>query len=201
MEIIKKDINELKPYKDNANTHSRESIDIIRKSIFEFGFNVPVIIDRESNVICGHGRIIAASEIGMTEVPCIIKEDLTKVQLKAYRIMENKTHEYSQWDFNILKKELDFLNEKEYGLEFTGFSNEEFEKLNGIEIEDHKGEWNGMPEYQNTNLTPIKQIIVSFSSLENRDKFAELIGVKLTDKTKSIFYPPEEKESFKELRY
>ena len=91
------DIDKLIPYVNNARTHSPEQIKQIQASVREFGFINPVLIDGGFNIIAGHGRIIAAENEGMTEVPCVFIEHLTDVQKKAYIIADNKLAENAGW--------------------------------------------------------------------------------------------------------
>ena len=127
------DINRLVPYINNARTHSPEQIQKIRSSLREFGFVNPVIIDREYNVLAGHGRIQAAKEEGMTEVPCVFAEDMTEAQKKAYILADNRMALDAGWDEEMLRIELEALEELGYGLEYTGFDEEELKALFSIE--------------------------------------------------------------------
>ena len=127
------DINKLVPYINNARTHSPEQIQKIRSSLREFGFVNPVIIDREYNVLAGHGRIEAAKQEGMTEVPCVYVDDMTEAQRKAYILADNRMALDAGWDDEMLRIELEALEELGYGLEYTGFDEEELKALFSIE--------------------------------------------------------------------
>jgi len=128
MEIKQISIDLIKPYEKNAKEHPKSQIDKIKNSIKEFGFNVPLILDKDNNIITGHGRYIAAKELGMTELPCIKKSDLTTAQIKAFRIADNKVAE-SDWMDDFLKSELSDLQLANYDLSFTGFDTDEINKL------------------------------------------------------------------------
>jgi len=132
MEIKLIKIEQIKPYEKNAKQHPKIQIEKIKNSIKEFGFNVPLIIDKDNIIIAGHGRYIAAQELEMKELPCIQKSQLTKEQVKAFRIADNKIAE-SDWIDDFLKSELSDLKLNNYNLINTGFSNEELEKLFNIE--------------------------------------------------------------------
>ena len=138
MKLVK--IDKLVPYINNARTHSPEQIQKIRSSLREFGFVNPVIIDREYNVLAGHGRIQAAKEEGMTEVPCVYVDDMTEAQRKAYILADNRMALDAGWDEEMLKIELEALEELGYGLEYTGFDEEELRALFSVtddpEVED-----------------------------------------------------------------
>ena len=131
------EIDKLIPYKNNARTHSEEQIKQIQASIREFGFINPVLIDGGFNVIAGHGRIIAAKNEGMTEVPCVFIEHLTEAQKKAYIIADNKLAENAGWDYEILKTELQGLQELDFDIDVIGFDGDEVEGIiNFTEIDD-----------------------------------------------------------------
>ena len=99
---------------------------MVAGSIKEFGFKNPIIIDKEKVIIAGHTRLKAAIKLGLTEVPIIQVEDLTEQQIKAFRIADNKTSEYAEWDMELLEIELEGLE-----FEFTGFDDLEFDEING----------------------------------------------------------------------
>lgn len=120
---------QLIPYQNNARTHSKEQINKLRSSIREFGFVNPVIIDREYNVIAGHGRIAAAREEGITEVPCVFVDHLTEAQKKAYILADNRMALDAGWDEDLLRVELEALEEMGYDLGLTGFDDKELAAL------------------------------------------------------------------------
>lgn len=108
LNIVYKNIRDLKPYKKNAKKHSKEQVEQIADSIKEFGFTQPVIIDKHNSVVAGHGRILGAKKAGLKKVPTVCLEELTEEQIKAYRLVDNKLNE-SEWDKKTLKEELDEL--------------------------------------------------------------------------------------------
>lgn len=114
-------IGALTPYERNAKLHSPEQVRKIADSIREFGFISPCLIDREGNVIAGHGRILAAQELGMTEVPCVYVEGLTEAQRRAYILADNRLTELGEWDTELLDLELKELKEMDFDVAFTGF--------------------------------------------------------------------------------
>lgn len=103
-------IRDLKPYKKNAKKHNKEQVEQIANSIKEFGFTQPVIIDKNNEVVAGHGRILGAKKAGLKQVPTVCLEELTEEQIKAYRLVDNKLNE-SEWDYNLLDEELENLTE------------------------------------------------------------------------------------------
>ena len=123
------DIDRLVPYARNARTHSKEQILQLRSSLREFGFVNPVIVDKDYNIIAGHGRVLAAKAEGMTEVPCVFVEHLTEAQKKAYILADNRLALNAGWDEELLALEFADLKELGFGLEITGFDAAEIEKL------------------------------------------------------------------------
>lgn len=115
-------IADLKPYERNARTHSAEQVDQIAKSIEEFGFISPVLIDEDGNVIAGHGRIMAAQKLGLTEVPCLYIEGLTEDQRKAYVLADNRLTELGGWDAELISAELQDLKDAGFDIDITGFT-------------------------------------------------------------------------------
>lgn len=105
MEIINKKIEELKPYEKNPRIND-EAVQYVAKSIKEFGFKVPIIIDKNGVIVAGHTRYKASIELGLKEVPCIVADDLNDEQIKAYRLADNKVSENSRWDYELLDEEL-----------------------------------------------------------------------------------------------
>ena len=119
----------LVPYVNNARTHSPEQINKLRSSLREFGFINPVIIDRDFGVIAGHGRILAAKEEGITEVPCVFADHLTDAQKKAYIIADNRMAMDAGWDEKLLRVEIEALQAEDFDLALTGFDEKELSKL------------------------------------------------------------------------
>lgn len=110
LNIVYRQIKDLKPYKKNAKKHTKEQVEKIANSIKEFGFTQPVIIDKNMEVVAGHGRILGAKKAGIKNVPTVMLEELTEEQIKAYRLVDNKLNE-SEWDYNLLDEELENLTE------------------------------------------------------------------------------------------
>lgn len=126
LNIVYKNIKELKPYKKNAKKHSKEQVEQIANSIKEFGFTQPVIIDKNNCVVAGHGRILGAKKAGLKQVPTVMLEDLTEEQIKAYRLVDNKLNE-SEWDFSLLDEELEDLI-GDMNMDLFGFDEDEVEQ-------------------------------------------------------------------------
>ena len=131
-------IQKLVPYINNARTHSPEQIGKLRASLREFGFINPVIIDRDYGVIAGHGRILAAKEEGIKEVPCVFADHLTEAQKKAYIIADNRMAMDAGWDEELLRVEIEALQGMDFDPLLTGFDEKELAALfdDGAEAKD-----------------------------------------------------------------
>ena len=122
-------IGKLVPYQNNARTHSPAQINKLRSSLREFGFINPIIIDRDYGVIAGHGRILAAKEEGIAEVPCVFADHLTEAQKKAYIIADNRMAMDAGWDEELLRVEIEALRAENFDPLLTGFDEKELSKL------------------------------------------------------------------------
>lgn len=108
MEVKMLKLSDLKPYEKNPRKND-EAAKYVAESIREFGFKVPIVIDKDNVIVAGHTRYKAAKKLKLKEVPCIIADDLTDKQIKAYRLADNKVAEMSEWDVDLLSVELDGL--------------------------------------------------------------------------------------------
>nr|DAT75984.1 MAG TPA: adenine specific DNA methyltransferase [Caudoviricetes sp.] len=126
-------VSKLVPYVNNARTHSAEQIMKLRSSLREFGFINPVIIDSDYNVIAGHGRIMAAKEEGLKEVPCVLVDYLTESQKKAYILADNRMAMDAGWDEELLRIEIESLQADGFDIGFTGFDENELADLFGTD--------------------------------------------------------------------
>ena len=127
LEMVK--VSELIPYVNNARTHSQEQVNKLRSSLREFGFVNPVIIDADKNVIAGHGRLMAAKEEGITEVPCVLVDYLTEAQKKAYILADNRYAQDAGWDEELLRLEIEALEGMDFDVSLTGFNEDEISDL------------------------------------------------------------------------
>lgn len=131
MNIVEKRIDEVIPYENNPR-NNESAIDAVANSIREFGFKVPLVIDKDDIIVCGHTRLKAAMQLGLETVPCIVADDLTEEQLKAFRVADNKTAELAGWDFMKLSVELQELKELDFNMEDFGFTEETDLDLDGF---------------------------------------------------------------------
>ena len=126
-------LGKLVPYINNARTHSPEQLTKLRSSLREFGFINPVIIDRDYNIIAGHGRVLAAKEEGIMEVPCVFVDYLTEAQKKAYILADNRMALDAGWDEELLRIEIESLQGEDFDVSLTGFEEQELADLFAIE--------------------------------------------------------------------
>lgn len=124
-------IAKLVPYVNNARTHSPEQITKLRSSLREFGFINPVIIDSDYGIIAGHGRVMAAKEEGIEEVPCVLVDYLTEAQKKAYILADNRFAQDAGWDEELLRIEIESLQGENFDVSLTGFDDSEIADLFG----------------------------------------------------------------------
>ena len=132
MNIIELKIEEVKPYEKNPRKND-QSVDKVANSIKEFGFKVPIVIDKNNIIVCGHTRYKAAKKLGLSVVPCVVADDLNEEQIKAYRLADNKVGEDSLWDMDLLNEEIADI----YNINMSDF---DFDIPNIIEIENEEKE-------------------------------------------------------------
>ena len=122
-------ISDLKPYEKNPRTHSAGQIEQIRKSIREFGFTNPILVDEDGLIVAGHGRLQAAQAEGLAELPAIVMDGLTAAQKRALVIADNQIAVNAGWDADLLREQLEALQEEHFDLALVGFSEQELEAL------------------------------------------------------------------------
>lgn len=132
MKLEIKKVEELVPYLQNPRKNEK-AVEIVMRSIKEYGFLVPMVLGKDNVIITGHTRLKAAIKLGITEVPVIYAEDLTESQIKGFRIMDNRTSEYSEWDNELLVKEMNDLRNLGFEMENTGYDLEELNMLEKIQ--------------------------------------------------------------------
>jgi len=149
-------IDKLIPWARNPRTHSDEQIAQIAASIAQFGFNNPILVDTKAGIIAGHGRLLAARKLGLTEVPVIVLDHLSEAQKRAYIIADNQLALNAGWDDTLLRAELAALQEEDFNVRLIGFDDEELARLlaaqdaaEGLTDED------AVPELQETPISAI----------------------------------------------
>jgi len=128
MELFNKKISEIRPYENNPRDNSK-AIDAVAASIREFGFKVPIVIDKNGVIVAGHTRYEASKKLGLEEVPCVIADDLTDEQVKAFRLADNKTAELASWNPELLEVEMSGID----SIDMTEFGFIEPEKAEAVE--------------------------------------------------------------------
>ena len=122
--IVMLPVSEVRPYEKNPRKNAN-AVKFVKASIEQFGFKVPIIIDSNRVIVCGHTRLLAAKSLGMSEVPCIMADDLTDDQIKAFRLADNKVAEFAEWDLDLLGGELDAIADaSDIDMESLGFGQE-----------------------------------------------------------------------------
>jgi len=198
-------VEEIKPYENNPRKND-DAVKIVVKSINEFGFRNPIILDKNNEIIAGHTRYKAAKQLKYEEVPVLYADNLTPEQVKAFRIMDNKSQEHALWDYDLLKTEMFELKDNNYDLDLTGFSDHEINFFS--EDEDKRAnnpyeEWrkSGNIEYHNEDKTGFRTLLVHFPDEASITSFAELVNQTITDKTKFIWYPKQADDKVAKLKY
>ena len=158
IEIVYKRLDELVPYEKNPRKNTK-AVKYVANSISEFGFKVPIVIDENNVVICGHTRLLASEKLGMDEVPCIIAKDLTEEQIKAFRLADNKVSEKAEWDFDLLNEEMDELfnfDMEDFGFEFVDEEKNKRDTQNKVEgiLNLNKATFTGVGKYDIPQLEP-----------------------------------------------
>ena len=131
MNIVEKNLTDIRPYEKNPRKND-EAVKYVMESIKQFGFKVPIVIDNNGVIVAGHTRYKAARKLGMSEVPCIVADDLTDEQIQAFRLADNKVAEKADWDFDLLSEELDEL----FDFDMTLFGFDALEEDDAEVVED-----------------------------------------------------------------
>ena len=181
MEIVTKNIEDLIPYEKNPR-RNKEAVDYVAKSIQDFGFKIPVVIDKENVIVCGHTRVLASKKLGLKEIPCIIADDLTPQQIKAFRLADNKVGEISKWDTDLLLLELEDINldMTDFGFDFNDYTEQEKQNerhrtddaynLDLVDISSNTNDFWQMPVIENNHFIPTDLIDLNVLDVERNCK-------------------------------
>ena len=189
MEILNKKIDEIIPYENNPRNND-EAVDYVAKSIQEFGFKVPIVIDKNNVIVTGHTRLKASKKLGLEEVPCILADDLTDEQIKAFRLADNKVSEYATWNDELLDIQLDDLDidmsdfgfdidmdeEETEIIEDEDFKENERHRTNDaynldlVDIENSSNDFWQMPIIKNDNFIPSDLIGFNYAKTSENKK-------------------------------
>ena len=156
LNIVKMKVEDLIPYINNPR-NNENAVDKVASSISEFGFKNPIFVDKNNVVVNGHTRLLASKKLGLKEVPVIVIDDLSEAQIKAFRIADNKTSEYAEWNEELLKIELEQLEEMNFNLECTGFDMDDIEQMLSLGFDYSEDEFGEDFELPSGDKNPIQQ--------------------------------------------
>ena len=185
MNVIEKSIGDIKPYEKNPRKND-DAVKYVANSIRQFGFKVPIVVDKDGVIVAGHTRYRAAKELGYETVPVVVADDLTEAQVKAFRIADNKTADQAQWDMDLLGEEIAELLNVE-GLDMTDFGFGDFELTmltEDFEPEPYDEEIVNQYSENGNNFLEKKRIIIAYDE-EDEDKIKEMLGL---DEIKKVVY-------------
>lgn len=168
IKVVYKKIGDLNPYANNPRIND-DAVPDVAKSIERFGFLVPIVISKDNTVVAGHTRLKASKTLGLTEVPCIVADDLTEDEIDAFRLTDNQTSSKAGWDFPMLDLEWDRLEERGWDREEFGFVRYEDEPSWAPE------EPEPMPEPMGGDGEKLYPVIVNCHSEEDRDMIMEMM--------------------------
>lgn len=189
MKIVNIKLEELKPYEKNPRKNDK-AIDFVANSIKEFGFKVPLVVDKNYVIVAGHTRYQASKKLGLTEVPCLIADDLTDEQIKAFRIADNKTNDMAEWDDALLGEELKGLMED---FDMTDFGFGEFEiSMLTEDMEPDEYDKDLIKEYSSSadDFLTNKRVIITYKT-DEEEAFLKELFKEGNDELK-VVYPCEE---------
>ena len=197
MNIINKLLTEIKPYEKNPRKNDG-AVQYVAASIKEFGFKVPIVIDKDGVIVAGHTRYKAAKKLGLNEVPCIVADDLNEEQIKAFRLADNKVAEKAEWDFDLLSSEMDDL----FDFDMTVFGFEVEEEETEVVEDEFEAE---VPEEPYVKLGDVWQLgrhrlmCGDSTSIDNVEKLmgGALADLLITDPPYNVDYEGKTKDSLK----
>lgn len=185
MKIENVNVNDLIPYEFNNKKHDKKQVDRIANSIKEFWFLQPLVIDKDNIIVVGHWRLEGAKKLWLKEVPCIRVENLTDVQIKKYRILDNKLNE-SDWDADKLKMELDELGDLDFGDIKLDLDEEFGELLKDIEEEVKKEEEKPEVEFSEELLEEHNYVVLYFDNTTDWMTACDVFGIEQKKRLGSI---------------
>jgi len=182
------------------NPRKGQAVTAVKASIKEFGFRQPIVVDRDGVIVVGHTRYLAAQELRLKTVPVHVATELTPIQIKAYRLADNRTAQNATWDEELLKLELLELQESEFDLELTAFTKNNIDQILADSI-NQDDLWQGMPEFNQEDQLGVQKITVHFKTRDDVVEFTKLIGQPITEKTNNIWFPDREIVKNKDFGY
>jgi hypothetical protein len=186
-----------KPYPKNARKWTAKAVEKVAASIREFGWRQPLVCDVEDVIVIGHLRLAAAQSLGLDQVPVHVARDLSPAKIRALRLADNRLHEESLWDYDLLKEDMLDLSGLDLDLSMTGFEQMEIDgRMFGV-----SPEWDGMPEFEQQDLQSYKPIKVHFRDATDREAFAKTIGQDVADETRYVWFPKLQRAKYEDKRY
>jgi hypothetical protein len=180
----------------NLRKHGERNIDAIVASLRKFGQQHPIVIDSKGIILSGNGRYMAAVKLGWTDIK-VVESSLTGSAATAYAIADNRTAELAEWDTTALAETLRALQSEEFDTTAAGYSDVEIdalveglgsELLKGVAVDDPDGEWQGMPDFEQEQVSEV-QLIVYFPSVQAKIDFFDKVNQPITGETKFIWFP------------
>lgn len=185
----------------NARVHPDAQVEQLANSIREWGFTMPILVDERGEVIAGHGRLLAAEKLGLAEVPVMEAVGWTAKQIRAYRLADNQLALNAAWDIKLFAAELGELTDV---AALVGFSAAELQNIM-LDREygptDPNAEWEGMPEFSHLDKRAFRSVVFHFKTREDLNAFAAFIGRPLTEKTRFVWWPEIEIETYADKAY
>lgn len=189
MEIKYIKIGDLKPYEKNPR-YNDEAVEYVANSIKKFGFKVPIIIDKNNTIVAGHTRYKASKELGLKEVPCIVADDLTDEQIKAFRLADNKVSEKASWNLELLGEEIKGLAELDFNIDDLtqlGFGSFELSMLeNDVEPEGYDDDLIEEYSENSDDFLKNKRTIITYSE-DQEEALRKLLGIEEGKEIKVLY--------------
>lgn len=204
MEVTLWPVAKIIPYARNARKISAKAVDKVASSIKEFGWRQPIVVDKEGVIIAGHTRLLAAHKLCMEQAPVHVAQNLTPAQVKAYRLMDNRSNDEAEWDMDLLGPELLDLQGLDLDLSLTGFDDSELARyLNGDGVNDPFSEWGeqGSVPFEQPDVSAFRSIKVHFADQASVDDFSRRIGQPLNAGTKFIWHPLQKHADYTQKTY
>jgi len=201
LKIAYQAVDSLVPFAKNARTHTAAQIEMVARSIDEYGWTNPVLIDEDRGIIAGHARVLAAKMLGLEKIPTIQLGHMSEKQKRAYVIADNQLALKAGWDNEVLGAELADLSSSGFDMMLTGFTNADLNLVGFGGENDPSSEYTGMPQYNQEDKTAFRSVVVHFRTQEDVDAFSKLVNQTITEKTKYLWCPEAEIERYVDKVY
>jgi ParB-like nuclease domain len=192
-------ISKLVPYPRNPRKND-EVVEQMMVVLKEFGFKIPMLAKSDGSVVDGHLRLKAAQRMGLKTVPVLLCDEWSDEQVKAFRLLVNRSATWAEWDADLLSLELQELKASDFDLALTGFGDQEIAQL-FLATSTEPPQWDGMPDFHQEDQLAYHTVKVHFADDAAIEEFAKLVGQKLTKQTRFIWYPQAEKAIVADKRF